>query len=254
MTYESTPGAKSPGYLLSGQSVLIGAPGVTGFGTDVFDVREIERDLANEIITREHYSHKIVNTSYVHLGLVIEGELMGVLQFGYAMNPASGATIVPGTGNRDYLELNRMWLDDRAPRNSESRAIGYAVKFIRRAYPRVRWLQSFADERCGLFGTVYQAAGFKFYGEHVSTFWELDGEVFHNIIMTDTSRRQSVKARHLIDNRHRAKQLVLRQFRYLRFMQPRFARRCTLREQPFPKPDHATRLERQPGSPPGSEV
>ncbi|HYI27571.1 MAG TPA: hypothetical protein VD863_06935 [Bradyrhizobium sp.] len=86
-------------------------------------MREIDRDLANEIITANHYSRKIVNNTYVHLGVIIAGEMLGVLQLGYALNPASGATIVPGTGNRAYLELNRMWLDDRAPRNSESRQL-----------------------------------------------------------------------------------------------------------------------------------
>ena len=53
-----------------------------------------------------------------------------------------------------------MWLSDDAPRNSESRAISYAVKYIRKACPSVVWIQSFADERCGGLGVVYQAANF----------------------------------------------------------------------------------------------
>ena len=103
------------------------------------------------------------------------------MQFGYAMTPHLMSKVVAGTGSTDYLELNRMWLDDAAPRNSESRALSYAIKYIRRACPRVRWIQSFADERCGGLGVVYQAAGFEGYiREEIRPWiaaWWLDYEV-----------------------------------------------------------------------------
>jgi hypothetical protein len=222
------------GYILSGQAEMFGAIRAVGFGTDAFNVREIPRDQANAIIKRNHYSGKIVNTAYVHLGVFIGGELLGVLQFGYAMNPASGGSVVTGTANDEYLELNRMWLDDFAPHCSESRAISSAIKFIRRAYPKVKWIQSFADERCGLNGKVYQAANFGFYGEHTSVFWEVDGEYFHNIVAT-TEIKAGAKARaRFLSGQNRAVRHDLRQFRYLFFMAPRFAKQCVLKAKPFP--------------------
>jgi hypothetical protein len=57
--------------------------------------------------------------------------------------------IVAGTSSTDYLKLNRMWLSDLCPKNSESRAIGHALAYIRRAPPHIRWVQPSADERCG---------------------------------------------------------------------------------------------------------
>lgn len=225
--------ASAPDYLID-QLALFGAAPVIGFGSPVFQVREIPRNQANAIIRRHHYSHKVVNNAYVHLGVFIAGELYGVLQFGYAMNPASAGSVVEGTGNDQYLELNRMWLDDFAPRNSESRAISYAIRYIRRAWPKVRWLQSFADERCGLNGTVYQACNFVYAGEHVSTFWELDGEMFHNIAATTTQGGGPASER-LRANLHRATRHDLRQFRYLFFMAPRFRRGLRLTLHPYPK-------------------
>ena len=50
-----------------------------------------------------------------------------------------------------------MWLDDKAKRNSESMAVSYSFKYLRGKFPKVKWVQSFADERCGGFGIVYQA-------------------------------------------------------------------------------------------------
>jgi hypothetical protein len=242
------------GYILSDQPSLFGKPDVVGFGDDAFCVREMHRDQANSIIRLRHYSHKTYNATYIHLGVYIDGDLMGVLQFGYAMNPASAGSVVEGTGLDEYLELNRMWLDDFAPRNSESRALSFAIKFIRRRYPKIKWIQSFADERCGLFGTVYQASGFGYFGEHSSTFWDLDGVVYHNTLATAKQGKQGRAGDYLQANIDRAMPHTLRQFRYLYFMAPRFARGCKLKQQPFPKPDYAARLLDEGVPTPASEA
>lgn len=236
--------ASAPSYLID-QMALIGAAPVCGFGSPAFQVREIHRDRANAIIRRHHYSGKVVGNAYVHLGVFIDGELYGVLQLGYAMNPASGGGVVEGTANDEYLELNRMWLDDFAPKNSESRAISYAIRYIRRAWPKVRWIQSFADERCGLNGTVYQACNFDYAGSHTSTFWELDGEMFHNIAATTTGEKGGHRSRWLRENLARATRHDLRQFRYLFFLKPRFRRGLKLKLQPYPK---AIRPEDEPAT------
>lgn len=246
MGYDDKVGAQitaqcdnSRAYIFSNQAALFGEPDCVGFGNADFCVQVIERDLANGIIMQNHYSKKVVSTATIHLGVILSGRLLGVLQFGVAMNPARCGSVVAGTKVDEYLELNRMWLDDSAPRNSESKALSYAVKFIRKARPKVKWIQSFSDERCGLFGTVYQAAGFDFYGEHTSAFWELDGEFYHQSIL---DRADSVPSgRHLKNNISRAIGHEIRQFRYLKFMKPRFAKGVQHKKQPYPKPDYAAR-------------
>ena len=145
----------SPDYLLSPQLSLLGGAEVVGFGTDRFHVREIPRPLADDLIVANHYSGKVVKNSRVHLGVIAEGALMGVLQLGYALNAHQVCHVVANTTLTGYLELNRMWLDDALPRNSESRAFSYAVRYLRRRLPAFRWIQSFADERCGRLGVVY---------------------------------------------------------------------------------------------------
>ncbi len=223
------------GYIYSGQMELFGQRRAVGFGDEAFAVKEIDRGLANAIIVKNHYSRKFYSASYIHFGVFIEGELVGVLQFGYAMNPASQASVVADTAMDEYLELNRMWLDDCAPRNSESRALSCALKIIRAAYPKIKWVQSFADERCGLGGIVYQACNFRYYGEHRATFWELDGEFYHNILMTAKRGKEGSQGKHLQANAERAISHDLRQFRYIYFMKPRFAKKCLHAEKPYPK-------------------
>jgi len=225
------------GYIYNDQMSMFGSREIIGFGNDEFEIREINRDLANDTIKKNHYSKKVYNATYIHLGVFMNDQFVGVLQYGYAMNPASCGSVVEGTEMNQYLELNRMWLDDSAPRNSESRALSYSFKFIRGKFPKIKWIQSFADERCGGFGIVYQAASFNFYGEHTSDFWEYKGEVFHNIQMTikPDNKRYSGVVRELQENKDKATKMTLRQFRYIKFLDQRWKKRCLLKEQPYLK-------------------
>ena len=172
------------GLIYNNQLSLFGKPEIIGYSNGNLAVREIERERANAIIIKNHYSHKVYNASYIHLGVFIDNNLVGVLQYGSAMNPASGNSVVEGTQIENFLELNRMWIDDSAGNTSESQAISCSIRYIKHRYPKVKWIQSFADERCGCYGIVYQACSFAYYGEHINIFWELDGEYYHNINMT----------------------------------------------------------------------
>ena len=224
-------------YIYSDQFALFGKQDVIGYGKPSFYVKEIKRDLAIDIIIKNHYSHKVYNATYIHLGLFVKNELKGVLQYGYAMNPASCKSVVKGTEQNEYLELNRMWIEDNVGDYVESQAISYSIKYIKRKYPKIKWVQSFADERCGGFGFVYQACSFDYYGEHTSDFWELDNVVYHNIQMTvgKDSKRYKGEAKYLQENKERANKMSLRQFRYIKFIKQNEKKNCLLEKKEYPK-------------------
>ncbi len=205
-----------------------------GFGIAALYIETLDRRIARGVIRDRHYSRTVVNNSTLHLGVFQRHELVGILQYGYALNPRSMDKIVAGTAIDEYLELNRMWLSDRAPRNSESRAIAYSIRLIRRLRPQIAWIQAFADGRCGV-GTVYQAAGFAFLGAHTATFWHLDGNWFHNIIATATTRGGGQRGAHLRANIHRATRHRIPQYRYIRFLARRARRNLRMPTQPYPK-------------------
>lgn len=96
------------------------------------------------------------------------------------------------------------------------------------------FLMSFADERCGGYGIVYQAANFQYYGEHTNIFWESDWQYFHNVIMTNGSD-QSKQARILRARKDEAQKIELRQFRYIYWLNQRYKKECKLKEQPYLK-------------------
>jgi len=213
------------------QQTLFGAKEIVGFGSDDWYVKEIERKTANEIIANNHYSKKYFNNSLIHLGVYINNELLGVLQYGHFLNNSSAKKIVEGTTDGEFLELNRMWLDDKAQRNSETKAISYSIKYIRSKFPRIKWIQSFADERCGCFGIVYQAASFSFYGEHLATFYTDGEQFFHNIQVTASREKAGTQ----VKDRSKLQKVELRQFRYIKFIDSRLKEKCLLKESPYPK-------------------
>ena len=222
--------------IYSDQLSMFGSKQIIGFGSNCFCVKEIIRDLAYEIIEKNHYSKKgdSIAHNQINLGVFVNDELLGVLQFGYAMNPVSMDKIVSQTKIDEYLELNRMWIDDKAGHNSESRAISYAIRFIRSKWKKIKWIQSFADERCGGFGIVYQACSFDFYGEHSSVFWEFENEIYHNSLITNNNRNKKAELEKRGFN-EKATKFELRQFRYIKFLNQKWKKKCLLEQKPYIK-------------------
>lgn len=208
---------------------------IAGFGCRCLFVVQIPRNKAAEMIIQHHYSHRIVNNSYVHLGVFFNGELIGCLQFGYMLTPRAMKRIVAGTEIGEYLELNRMWLSDIAPKNTESHVISYAFKYIKRVCPMVKWVQSFADERCGRLGVVYQASNFLYLGYHLTSFFELDGETYHEMLLT-CYKKGGRRAEYLRANLYRAIKHTLRQFRYIYFIKQKCRKGLNYEVYPYPKP------------------
>jgi hypothetical protein len=123
-------------------------------------VKPISSQGANKIIKSLHYSGKVVNNSQLHLGVFYNGRCGGAMQFGPSLDKRKIVGLVKGTLWNEFLELNRLAFADWLPRNGESRAIAYAMRFIKKNYSWMKWIISFADgTQCG-DGTIYRASGF----------------------------------------------------------------------------------------------
>ena len=123
-------------------------------------VKPISSKDANRIIKELHYSGKVVNNSQLHLGVFMGDRCGGAMQFGPSLDKRKIIGLVKGTLWNEFLELNRLAFADWLPRNGESRCIAYAMRFIKKTYPWMKWIISFADgTQCG-DGTIYRASGF----------------------------------------------------------------------------------------------
>ena len=123
-------------------------------------VKPISASDASRIVKQLHYSGKVVQNSQLHLGVFLNGRCGGAMQFGPSLDKRKIQPLVSKTLWNEFIELNRMAFADWLPRNSESRCIGYAMRWIRKTYPHIKWVVSFADAtQCG-DGTIYRASGF----------------------------------------------------------------------------------------------
>ena len=155
-------------------------------------LKPINSTLANATVKRLHYSGKVVNNSQFHVGVFLHGKLEGAMSFGPSLDKRKMVGLVEGTGWNEFIELNRMAFSDALPRNSESRAIGVAMRILRTHAPHLKWVVSFADgAQCG-DGTIYRASGFVLTGIKANTqVWAAPtGETFSRTALTDNHSPQ----------------------------------------------------------------
>jgi len=147
-------------------------------------VKPISATAANELCKQWHYSGKVVPNSQLHFGVFLGEKCGGVLQFGPCINKKGTINLVTGTGWNDFIELNRMAFSDLLPKYSESRAISVCLKIIKKTYPHIDWVISFADAtQCG-DGTIYRASNFHLVGYAINSALRVNpstGEKMHII-------------------------------------------------------------------------
>jgi len=206
-------------------------------------VKPISAGDARRVIRALHYSGKVVNNSQVHLGIFMDGRCGGAMQFGPSLDKRKLQGLVAGTAWNEFIELNRLALADWLPRNGESRCIAYAMRWLRKTYPWLKWVVSFADgTQCG-DGTIYRASGFVLTGVVAnSTLYEFPGgERVSNIgIKTGFKWQAQVlgRAYYGVAALHEAKQRGARkmagfQLRYIYFLDPAARERLTVPILPF---------------------
>lgn len=215
-------------------------------------VKPIKAADANRIVRALHYSGKVDTRSQVHLGVFLDGKCGGAMQFGPSVNKHASRNLFKDCGWNEWIELHRMAFADWLPRNSESRCIGYVMRWMRKTYPHISFVVSYADgAQCG-DGTIYRASGFVLTDIKTnSSMWEMpDGEVVCSIVFNPgfggNAGKNSVKARYgktgseaacAFLKRIGAKQIPGFQLRYVYFLDPTARDRLTVPILPFSEID-----------------
>ena len=210
-------------------------------------VQPISAKDANRIVQSLHYSGKVDPRSGLHLGVFLDGRCGGVMSFGPSLQKSNMIGMVKGTLWNEFIELNRMAFADWLPRNGESRALGFAFRWMRKQYPQIKWCVSFADgTQCG-DGTIYRASGFVLTAiKRNSTMWKTaSGEVVADVV---TRMKGSSGVRNRIGfkvgeswsafaKRTGAIRLPGYQLRYIYFLDPSARERLTVPILPFSEID-----------------
>lgn len=121
-------------------------------------VAPVEKAVAQEVVVAHHYLHRRTSVSHA-FGLWDDaGEVAGVVTFGCPPSrhlQMSACRSDPGL----VVELNRLWVHDRMPRNTASWFLSRALRLLP---PLV--VVSYADTKFDHYGYVYRAANFFYAG------------------------------------------------------------------------------------------
>jgi len=201
-------------------------------------VKPITAQAATKLVKAIHYSGKVAANSQLHFGVFLDGKLEGAMQFGPSLDKRKTQALVEGTSWNGFLELNRMAFSDVLPRNSESRALGVAMRLIKKHYPHIEWIISFSDgTQCG-DGTIYRASGFVLTGikKNTSIWTSPSGKIASRTTMTKGSHALLTGGATMAPYiKSGWKPLTGFQLRYVCFLNPEAKQRLTVPVLPFSK-------------------
>lgn len=186
---------------------------------------------------KNHYSKKWNHTfGIINFGIFQDNNpnCLGVLSLGRAMNSQSYKKISDELEFDNILELNRLWVDDYLGKNAETVFISLAFKYLKKHYPEVKAVQSFADGRLGC-GTIYKASNFKYYGYHETVFFEhVDNENFilHKVPLENTSRLIPMISKNILLVRNELRAFKVKTYRYIYLLDKRIS--IKLKEKEYP--------------------
>lgn len=180
-------------------------------------MRRISCKLAKRIIEKYHYLHSCPKCSLA-LGFFYEGWLSTVIVFGQPSSRLLAQSIWEGGNDKNTWELLRLYSFDWSGKNTESRCISLAIKYIKKYHPEVKVLIAFADPSVGHVGTIYKASNWIFVGAergrgHPAIY--IDGKRRHPRELFDRHGTSSVsELMKIYGNRMKAPELV-RKYKYV---------------------------------------
>ena len=145
------------------------------FDSTKVKIREIEKNLAENMIIKYHYSHKwslcqvaygvfhVSDTDSSFLDTK-EEKLIGCMVFGQPVGRSAAESISDLIKIDECFELTRLFIKDGYGKNIESYCISQAFKLLKRDFPYIKAIISYADGEQGHKGIIYQATGFSYQG------------------------------------------------------------------------------------------
>ena len=137
----------------------------------LYSINEIPSKTAQEIVVREHYLHRKAPCSKAFGLIDKDGNIQGVVMYGTPSSAPLRKGVCGEEEAKNVIELTRLWVDDRVPKNGESFLIGNTLK---KAGKEI--IVSFADTAQHHLGTVYQATNWIYTGLSAKrTNWTIKG-------------------------------------------------------------------------------
>jgi hypothetical protein len=153
-----------------------------------YTIRQITNKLAAEIVIKHHYLHRRPPCS-IAFGLFLEQELLGVICYGTPSSSTLRSGIAGIEHKDNVIELTRLWVSDKVPRNGESFLIGNTLKQAGKEI-----VVSYADTSQNHLGIVYQATNWLYTGLSAKrSDWHVEGLDKHSQTLGDQYTAQQLR-------------------------------------------------------------
>lgn len=208
---------------------------LTLFAEKGIRIKEVPNYVIDELFIKYHYSKKVTKNRWLSFAIFYNGNLEGGMQLGYGIRPKSKEHIIRDVNSDEIREFDRMWISDKLPKNSESKCIGFLLRYIRKKYPDIKVIISYADGLRGKVGTIYQASNFIYVGCIKGEFYYLPDkdEWIHPVSMY---HRHGTRAKEFLEKIYPGIEHIYgEQHRYIYFLDSSLKDKLLLPIVPYPK-------------------
>ena len=139
-------------------------------------IRAISKSVAKDMIIKNHYTHKwsLCRVAYgIFYKTDVKSEfldgfnekLIGCVIYGQPAGRSAARSVCNLIKLKEVMELTRLWIEDMPNcKNIESYSISNSIKLIKRDYPAIKCIISYADGEQGHCGGIYKATNFLYQG------------------------------------------------------------------------------------------
>ena len=154
-----------------------------------YKITKIKNEECKEWFLHKHYAKRLPSVSYA-FGLYIENVLSGVCSFGRPMSPSLTKGAFNGLYQDNFLELNRLVIDEGKNKNALSYFVAHSLKQL----PKPNVIVSYADTSQNHHGYIYQATNWIYTGLSAKRpDYHIKGLNLHSASITDSLGRTDKK-------------------------------------------------------------
>lgn len=210
-----------------------------------YDVEKISLQEMQNFVKKWHYSHVMPRQTKLCLGGFRNNDsfqMSAAISFGWGSRPLHTIRkLFPSLTSKDYLDIGKMCLEDNEPKNSESMFLARAITILKKEFPEIKILFTWADGMWGKPGYIYQASNF-LYGGFIWTdvYMTAEGKRLHPLQLQSERRSRGADTKQRTQRpsfeeqqEKNWKHYFGKQFRYIRFLCSKDEQEILLKESPF---------------------
>lgn len=194
-------------------------------------LKECSYSLAKKCVEKYHYSHNLPTESLLRLAVYEEDKLIGVVVYARGANKNKATPF--GLSIYDICELIRVALNEH--RSPVTQIISESIKILKKKFPKIKMIISFADSNQSHLGVIYQAGNWIYTGYSKDTEIIVNGVQTHRRSLYDKYGTSSLKIIKKTVDPHAKRVFCKQKYRYVYPLNKQLRKRILKMSKKYPK-------------------